>query len=96
MLLRFKRKLQLYYQFRKLKVLPIQEIKGKKSKDWYLEREVKILVKTVGILGRKKSFQGSNKTRKDLRREGNLKVKKKGLEPQSLRELVEKKHTGDR
>lgn len=34
-------------------------------------------MKTVGILGRKKSFQGSNKVRKDLRRERNLKVKKK-------------------
>ena len=58
-----------------------------------MERQVKIRVKTVGNLGEKKKVF---KVVTNLRsKKGNKKLKK-GLEPQSLRELVEKEHVGER
>lgn len=82
-------------------VLPIQEIKGKNPKDWYLERQVKIRVKTIGNLGGKKAFKVVTNVRS---KKGNKKLKKRfgttvpqgtGGEGAHRREIIENKTTGN-
>ena len=92
-MLRFKQKLQLYYQFKKLK--------EKTLKDWYLERQVKIRVKTIGNLGGKNVFKVVTNLRS---KKGNKKLKKRfrttvpqgtGGEGAHRRERTENKTTGN-
>lgn len=78
----------------------IQEIKGKNPKDWYLERQVKVQVKTIGNLGEKKVFKVVTNLRS---KKGNKKLKKRfrttvpqgtGGEAAHRRERIENKTTG--